>query len=115
MAREILPGRRYCENFPLWLDGREHQISLGFYLDGRVAEVFIESARVGTPYNLLMKEAAIALSFALQHGCTVETMRSAMPRTSEGAPEGLLGVLLDRVVEMMPTAHGGRREVGVSV
>lgn len=105
MAREKLAGRRYSDNFSLWLDGREHQILLGFYPDGRLAEVFIESARVGTPYNLLMKETAIALSFALQHGCTVETMRSAMPRPSDGAPEGPLGVLLDRVSGMMPAAQ----------
>lgn len=105
MSRKKLAGRRYSESMTFWFEGRRHDVGLGFYPDGRLAELFVECAQVGSTMNLLMKEAGIAISFALQHGCTVETMRKAMPRNSDGTSEGFVGAVLDRLATLETAAE----------
>lgn len=93
--RERLPNRRGAEGLEFECQGMRYTATLGYYHDGRLAEIFLRCGKSGTDANIAMMEAAIAVSFALQHGCTVETMRAAFPRTSRGEPEGPLGTLLD--------------------
>ena len=69
--------------------------SLGYFHDGRLAEVFLRAGKAGTDLNIQSQETAIAVSFALQYGCPVDLMRAAMPRTQDGEPEGAIGMLLD--------------------
>lgn len=63
--------------------------------DGRLAEAFLRCGKAGTDVSIQAQEAAIVLSFALQYGAPAETIRSALPRTADGDPEGALGMLLD--------------------
>ena len=77
------------------VDPIKYVASLGYFPDGRLAEVFLRAGRAGTDINIQSQETAIAVSFALQYGCPVDTMRAAMPRTQEGEPEGAIGMLLD--------------------
>jgi hypothetical protein len=69
--------------------------SIGAFPDGKLAEVFLTSGRAGTDLAIQAQEAAIVLSLALQYGAPVETIRTALPRTAEGNPEGAIGMLLD--------------------
>ena len=57
--------------------------------------MFLKAGKVGTDVNIVINEAAMLASFALQHGCTVKEMREAMPRTTDGKAEGPLGTILD--------------------
>jgi hypothetical protein len=68
---------------------------LGFNRQNELRDVFLRSGKVGTEVNIVMMEAALLLSFYLQHGGTVEEVRNAMPRTHKGKPEGPIGTLLD--------------------
>jgi hypothetical protein len=68
---------------------------LGYFPDGRLAEVFLQAGRAGTDLAIQSNETAIAVSMALQHGCSAEALRAAMPRTADGKPEGAIGMLLD--------------------
>src|SRR5262249_54356900 len=43
----------------------------------------------------LVRDAAVILSFAAQHGADVEAIRRALSRDSHGQPLGPLGVALD--------------------
>lgn len=100
--RELLPNRRRSETFEFeaGVPGytQQHYVAtLGFYPDNRLGEIFIHSVKSGCDRDIAMQESAIAASFALQHGCTVEMIRSAMPRTTDEKPEGPLGTLLDLV------------------
>ena len=100
--REKLPNRRGGDIFDLKAGveaGKEilYTVQLGYYPDGRLAELFLRSSKSGTDLNVLAMEIAVAVSFALQYGCPVEMMRSAVPRRSDGSPEGVLGALLDRM------------------
>ena len=103
MSREPLPARRGALNFEF-----EHRHStgapftytaaVGFYPDGRVGEVFLGCGRTGTDVDIAIKESAIALSLALQHGCTLAEIRSTFLRDGNGRPEGALGTLVDLIV-----------------
>jgi hypothetical protein len=101
-TRERLPSRRRVESidFAAGVPGREigYSASLGFYPDGRLGEIFLTSGKSGSDLVVSTYETAVAASFALQFGCPVEEMAKAMPRTSEGKPEGPLGTLLDQLI-----------------
>src|SRR5262245_3021738 len=81
--------------------------SIGRFPDGRLAEAFLRSGKAGTDINTQAMEAAILLSFALQYGAPAERLRSAMPRTAEGNPEGAIGMLLDILA-----GDGGKEGMG---
>jgi len=95
MSREALPQRRACETFE-FSDGRlTYTANIGFYPDGRPGEVFLYAGKAGTAIHTFVRDSAIAISFALQSGITVEQIRSAFTRNVEGEPEGPLGILMD--------------------
>lgn len=106
-TRERLPNRRRVENVRLRAGAGEHEIaytaSLGFYADGRLGEIFISSGKTGSDLLAAAYETSIAASFALQFGCSVEEMASAMPRRADGSPEGPLGTLLDMLGQQRKT------------
>lgn len=93
--RRVLPQRRKAVTQDFTARGRRYSASLGFYPDGLLGEVFLYSGKSGTDATIAAMEAAIATSFALQFGATVEAMRAAMPRDENGKAEGPLGCLLD--------------------
>ncbi|MEY9634164.1 hypothetical protein ABIF66_002393 [Bradyrhizobium japonicum] len=68
---------------------------IGRFEDGRIAEIFINGAKVGTAAETNAQDAAIVASLALQHGCTIETIRHALARS--GGNAGPLASLLNEV------------------
>jgi hypothetical protein len=95
MMREKLPNRRAAERIKFQVHGINYIAGLGYFPDGRLGEVFLNSEKVGTTADILARDAAIAISFALQHGVTVEIIRNAFTRDEQGNAEGPLGVLFD--------------------
>jgi ribonucleoside-diphosphate reductase alpha chain len=75
---------------------------LGYSPKGQLLEIFLSAGKAGTDLAIQSQETAIAVSFALQYGCPIEVMRTAMPRTAEGKPEGAIGMLLDLLAEAKP-------------
>jgi hypothetical protein len=72
---------------------------VGYYPDGRPGEIFLDSSKSGTDVQVNMRDAAIAISMALQYGAELEDIRSAFTRRHDGTPEGPLGMLLDMIVK----------------
>lgn len=99
MSRERLPDRRRSETFEFYSGNARMRATIGFYNDGRVGELFLHSIRSGSDRDTANYELAIAISFALQHGASVDDMRKAFPRTSTGDPEGTAGILLEILAE----------------
>jgi hypothetical protein len=95
--RDGLPGRRYCETSSFEHAGADFTMSIGHYADGRVGEIFIGAALANSPLDALASDAAIAISFALQHGADLDLIRAAMKRNSHGQPSSPIGAALDRV------------------
>lgn len=96
-SREPLPQRRLAHTFDFQHGNLIYSATIGFYPDGRIGEVFLSAAKSGSSLDIATRDSAIMLSFALQHGCRIETIRKAMTRDAHGAPEGALGILLDHL------------------
>jgi hypothetical protein len=94
------PRQRLQNRRPHWLyrfecDGQIYTGGIGRFDDGRIAEIFINGAKVGSAAEASAQDAAIVASLALQHGCPLETIRHALIRT--GGSGGPLAALLDEV------------------
>ena len=95
MTRERLPDRRQCESFSFELDGLRFTASIGRFSDGRVGELFLTNHKSGNQSDTNARDAAIILSFALQFGADIETIRRALCRNSQGRALGPVGAALD--------------------
>ena len=95
--RMPLPNRRACELMNFTHDGIAHTGSVSYMPDGRPCEVFIDAGKVGSAVQHMARDSAVAASLALQHGASLETLRTAMTRTDRGDAAGALGAFLDRV------------------
>jgi hypothetical protein len=94
--RQRLPDRREHTvlNFTT-ADGFHYTAGLGYFPDGRLAEVFLNADKVGTPLQSTAQDSAVIASIALQAGVPAETIRHALTRNGNGQASGPLGTLLD--------------------
>ena len=93
MSRERLANRRSSTSVKLSLDGLRYQCSYSRFSDGRLAEVFIDAGKVGSAVNIMARDLAVVTSLALQHGATVDEIRSALAQELDGTQRGPLGEL----------------------
>jgi hypothetical protein len=102
MTRQRPPNRRASENFDFEVDGLRFTATVSRFPDGRIAELFLNSNKIGNATDTNARDSAIVLSFALQYGADIETIRRALCRDSKGKALGPLGAALDRLHEMRP-------------
>jgi hypothetical protein len=95
--RKRLPSRRSCETQTFEHAGALYRLTAGFYPNGRVGELFLNGEHSNSLLDTIMSDAAIAISFALQHGADVAAIRSAMKRDSRGDSASPMGAALDLV------------------
>ena len=98
-ARQRLPNRRMCQSFNFELDGLRFTASVGRFNDGRVGELFLTNHKSGNQSDTNARDAAIILSFALQHGADINAIRKALCRDSAGRAIGPVGAALDLLAE----------------
>jgi hypothetical protein len=98
-SRERLPDRRRSETFSIECTGLAYTATVSWFRDGRLAELFLNNHKSNSAADVNARDAAIAVSFALQHGADLETIRRALCRDSHGRPSGPLGAALDRLAE----------------
>jgi hypothetical protein len=101
-ARERLPDRRASETFSFELDGVRYHATVGLYSDGRAGEIFISSHKAGSATDVAARDAAIAISFALQFGARLEDIGRAMSRSPNGTANGPLGLAIDLLAATFP-------------
>jgi hypothetical protein len=95
--RERLPNRRPASTFDIEASGLRYTVTLGFYSDGRIGEIFLENHKQGSQAGIMASDAAVVASIALQHGVPLDVIRKALMRDPRGYPSGPLGVALDRI------------------
>jgi hypothetical protein len=96
-ARKRLPNRRAAETIAFERDGSQYQMTIGYFPDGLVGEVFLNADRADSLLDVLTSDAAILASLALQHGCTLETIAHALKRDSRGVAASPIGAAMDRI------------------
>jgi ribonucleoside-diphosphate reductase alpha chain len=98
-ARERLAYRRAAETFAIEAGGLHYTATVGHFDDGRLAEIFLTSNKIGSAAATAACDAAVLCSIALQHGVPLDVLRHALMRDAAGRAIGPLGVVLDRIAE----------------
>jgi hypothetical protein len=101
--RQRLPNRRSHWLYRFESGGQVYTGGIGRFDDGRIAEIFINGAKVGSTAEANAQDAAIVASLALQHGCPLETIHHALVRS--GGSGGPLAALLDEVERQSKAAR----------
>jgi ribonucleoside-diphosphate reductase alpha chain len=96
-VRDRLPNRRASQNIALERDNLNYQITAGYYLDGRVGEIFLNADRGDSLLDVLTSDAAILASLALQYGCPLTDIVHALKRNSRGEAASPIGAALDLI------------------
>jgi hypothetical protein len=96
-ARRRLPNRRPAETIGFEHAGADFTMTAGSYEAGGIGEIFINAGHANSALDAIASDAAIAISFALQHGADLAAIRSAMKRNSQGQPSSPIGAALDLI------------------
>ena len=94
-SRRRPPDRRGHEVISFRHGGVDYVAGIGRYDDGRLAELFLNGGKLGTHADTAARDAAIAASLLLQHGCPAETLSRALTRNADGSASGPLARALD--------------------
>ena len=84
-----------AETFSLEVAGLNYICTIGRFPDGRIGEVFLNNHKSNSAADVNARDAAIAFSFAVQHGADPDAIRRALSRDSRGNASGPLGIALD--------------------
>ena len=99
MTRQRLQNRRASESFNFELGGLRFTATISRFVDGRVGELFLTNHKAGNQSDTNARDAAIILSFALQHGADIDEIRKALCRDGTGRALSPIGAILDILVE----------------
>jgi hypothetical protein len=97
--RRPLPDRRPHISFDLEHLGVWYRVGIGYWPDGAPGELFLSTAKDGSGLDVSVCDASIAVSLALQHGTPLDTIAKALCRDPRGQPSGVVGVMLDRLLQ----------------
>jgi hypothetical protein len=75
--------------------GMVYTAGAGRFEKGDLAEIFLNTSNNGTAVYVNARDAAVAASFLLQHGCGVDSLCKALTRNSDGSASGPLARALD--------------------
>jgi hypothetical protein len=95
MTRERLPNRRAATTFEIELSSLRYTATVGRFADGRIGELFLANHRSNSQADTNARDAAIAFSFAVQHGADPRAICRALCRDARGRASGPLGAALD--------------------
>ena len=97
-ARSRLADRRVCLTYDFEHAGIVYTATAGFYGHGRLGELFLGCKHlVSSGADATANEIGYLASLALQHGCSLETIATALPHDNEGKPASILGVAIARL------------------
>jgi hypothetical protein len=99
--RRELPVRRRAETFELPFGGLKapHVITLGYYKDGTIGEVFVNGGKSGEQVEAIARDGAVLLSMALQFGVPLQTIKNAITRDGQGEAQSIIGAVIDRLMD----------------
>lgn len=97
MTREQLPNRRPNETQEFERDGIRVILTVGYKPNGEVGEIFLNADRSNSMLDVLMSDAAIIASLALQYGVSLRQIAHSIKRDKFGIASSPIGAALDRI------------------
>ncbi len=102
-SRQRLPARRPSETETIEHGNAQFKVTVGFFPDGRVGEVFAGGAKSGSELDGLLDDSAILISLLLQHGVEPGALARTMGRLGDGTePASIIGAIVDLLAEQVP-------------
>ena len=117
--RTRLPARRASVTEEIEVDGCSVKATVGFDTAGRPREIFMVAGKEGSAMNMLLADAAVAISVALQFGVPPQALAKSVGRLPMGlvspsdldqagaggrkSPASLIGAGLDLIANLDPT------------
>lgn len=98
LPRQRLPDRRQGELTDFTFRGVRHTATIGRGGDGRIAELFIDCARLSSAMADDAHDGAVVVSIALQYGAPLATIAAALARNDDGSAAGVVAAALDAVL-----------------
>ncbi|XUM21034.1 hypothetical protein ACRAVF_27105 [Bradyrhizobium oligotrophicum S58] len=100
MTRRTLDARRRSETFDVAFGGLNlpHTVTVGYYDDGAVGEVFINGGKSGEQVEAIARDSAIILSIALQYGAPLATIAHALTRDDRDQPNTIICTVVDHLM-----------------
>jgi hypothetical protein len=95
--RATLPNRRAASTFEVKHGSHTVTVTVGYYANGELGEVFVSDPKVGSSMEAIARDAAVLLSIAIQHHVPLETIRHAITREQDGSASSIIGAVLDRL------------------
>ena len=96
MNRQSLPNRRYSENVDFEHESIRYTATVGYSPEThQITEMFVTCCKIGSGADSAARDAAIAVSLALQHGADITRLRAAMSRNEDGSASSPIGRMLD--------------------
>jgi hypothetical protein len=86
--RQRLPNRRGRGLLDFEHRRIRYTAGVGRFEDSRLAEIFLNRAKHGTAVDTNARDAAVAASLLLQHGCSLEILRRALTRNGDSLATG---------------------------
>ena len=93
--RARLPNRRHSVVTEYDLDGVHYRAQVTSDANGNPLEIFLDGPKIGSAACIAARDAAVAASLALQHGCDAETLSHALMKLPDGQSAGPVGRALD--------------------
>lgn len=100
MTRQRLPNRRRSETIVFEAGGHPFRLTVGYYPNGEVGEVFVNTLRGSSALDFFVCDAAILASLALQQGTTLDELRHALKHDSNGVAVSPVGAALDKLAAL---------------
>jgi hypothetical protein len=97
-TRTRLPNRRCSVSFNFEHRGLGFTCTYSRFADGRIGELVLSNHKVNSAVDVDARDAAIILSFALQHDADLSAIARALSRDPRGTPTGVMGTVLDRLL-----------------
>lgn len=97
MTRDRLPNRRPNNTQVFDRDGIRITLTTGYRSDGSVGEIFLNADRADSMLDVLMSDAAIIASIALQHGVPLQQIAHSLKRDRFGVASSPIGAAFDRL------------------
>jgi hypothetical protein len=104
--RRRLPNRRAALAFEFVHGGQRYRAHVGFFNDGRPAELFLNAAKQNSPIDAFAADAAILISLLLQREAAICEIGHALRRTPNGEAASLIGAAIDELSKLAPPADG---------
>jgi hypothetical protein len=112
--RRTLLGRRrsttvnFSHAFSPRDPGFKYHLTAGFYPDGTLGECFINTTKISVPLEALARDAAVAISIALQYGAPINVLRDAMTKGADGKhPSSPMGAVCNILAGLTDTKGEG--------